>query len=347
MIIIGVIVATISGWLIFSPDNLVIEGQVEATQFKVSSKLTGRVEVLYAKEGDHVKKGEPLVLINSPELEAKYEQALAAKKVATAQRKKSLSGPREEEVRSARDMWLKAKSGTDLAEKTYQRAERLYKEGVIAQQKFDEAETQFTLAKRTEDGAKAQYDMAQSGARLEDKESAQALLDQASGMVAEVRAYLRETRLASPINGEIVDILAEQGELVPQGFPIITIVDLSDIWITFSVREDLLSGVKMGDTILAKFPALKGRTVKFRVKYISALGDFATWRATKSTGDFDMRTFELRAVPLESVSDLRPGMTALIDWNGSLSYNQKNKNAEAPILNNPEKVIKETVKKSK
>ncbi|HEY1405066.1 MAG TPA: efflux RND transporter periplasmic adaptor subunit [Spirochaetota bacterium] len=314
IIILAVIAAITFGWLVFKPGHLLLEGQVEATQVKVSSKLTGRLLNLYVREGQQVSKGEVLVLINSPELEAKYEQALAARKAATAQRKKAMGGAREEEIRGARDLWLKAKAGSELAEKTFERAARLYKEGVIPQQKYDEAESQLNMAKKTEDAAKASFDMAQSGARLEDKESAQALLEQASGMVSEVQAYLRETRLIAPINGEVVDVLAEQGELVAQGFPIITIVDLTDTWITFNVRENLLSGLKLGDTVTAMFPALDKRMIRFKVNYISALGDFATWRATRSSGDFDLRTFEVRAVPLESVSDLRPGMSAIVDW---------------------------------
>jgi len=319
VIILAVIAAVSLGWFVFSPGHLIVEGQVEATQVKVSSKLTGRLLNLYVKDGQSVSKGEVLVLINSPELEAKYEQALAARKAATAQNKKAMRGAREEEVRGARDMWLKARAGSDLAQKTYVRAERLYKEGVIPQQKFDEAESQLNMAKKTEDAAKAQYDMAQTGARREDKDSAQALLEQASGMVSEVQAYLRETRLVAPINGEVVEVFAEQGELVSQGYPIITLVDLTDSWITFNVREDLLSGLKIGDMITAMFPALDKREIKLRVNYIAALGDFATWRATKSSGDFDLRTFEVRAVPVESVSDLRPGMSAIIDWNEAVS----------------------------
>ena len=315
----AIIAAIAFGWFVFKPGDLIIEGQVEATQVKVSSKLTGRLNNLYVKEGQSVSKGEILVLINSPELEAKYEQALAARKAATAQRRKALTGAREEEVRAARDLWLKARAGSDLAEKTFARAEKLYKEGVIPQQKFDEAESQLNMAKKTEDAAKASYDMAQKGARNEDKDSAQALLEQASGMVSEVQAYLHETRLTAPINGEVVDVLAEQGELVAQGYPIITLVDLTDSWITFNVREDLLSGLRIGDIITASFPALDGREIKLKVNYISALGDFATWRATKSSGDFDLRTFEVRAVPVESVSDMRPGMSAVINWNDAVS----------------------------
>lgn len=324
-----VIVVTAAGYFLLKPGDTIIEGQVEATQVRVASKLSGRVENIFIKEGQAVNKGEALVVINSPELEAKYSQALAAKRAAGAQRNKAYQGARVEEVRSAREMWLRAKAASDLAEKTFNRVNTLFKDGVIAEQKYDEAKSQLEAAQRGEDAAKAAYDMASSGARSEDKESAQALLDQASGMVSEVQSYLRETRLTSPINGEVVDILAEQGELISQGYPVITVVDLSDIWITFNIRENLLSGARMGDIIKVKFPALENREIDFRINYIAPLGDFATWRSTKSTGEFDMRTFEIRAVPLEAVADLRPGMTSLINWNDAAAFNKKHRKKSA------------------
>jgi HlyD family secretion protein len=330
LIIAGIAAVILFGWLLFKPSPDLVEGQFEATRIRVSSKLTGRVEDIYVKKGRAVAKGELLLRLSSPELEAKYEQALAAKRAATAQRSKAMTGAREEEVRGARDLWLKAKSGTALAEKTFARIERLYKDGVVAQQKFDEAETQLNLAKKTEDTAKAQYDMALSGARREDKESAQALLEQASGMVNEVSAYLRETRLASPVAGEVVDILAEQGELVAQGYPIVMVVDLSDMWVTFNLREDKLSHVKMGDVVQVRVPALGGEKIRCRINYISALGDFATWRATKTTGDFDLRTFEIRAIPVESQPRIRPGMTALVDIDNTVKGG-KNMTEKTPV----------------
>jgi HlyD family secretion protein len=333
LIIAGIAAVILFGWLLFKPSPDLVEGQFEATRIRVSSKLTGRVEDIYVKKGSAVAKGELLLRLSSPELEAKYEQALAAKRAATAQRSKAMTGAREEEVRGARDLWLKAKSGTALAEKTFARIERLYKDGVVAQQKFDEAETQLSLAKKTEDTAKAQYDMALSGARREDKESAQALLEQASGMVNEVSAYLRETRLASPVAGEVVDILAEQGELVAQGYPIVMVVDLSDMWVTFNLREDRLSGVKMNDVVQVKVPALGGKKIRCRINYISALGDFATWRATKTTGDFDLRTFEVRAIPVDAQPEIRPGMTALVDIDNTVMAG-KNMIEKTPV---PEK----------
>lgn len=333
VIIAGIIAAILFGVLLFKPSPDLIEGQFEATRVRVSSKLTGRVEDIFVKEGSRVARGELLIRLSSPELEAKYEQALAAKRAATAQRSKAMTGAREEEVRSVRDQWIKAKSGTELASKTFARIERLYKDGVVAQQKYDEAETQLSLAKKTEDTAKAQYDMAMSGARREDKDSAQALLDQASGMVNEVSSYLRETRLAAPVAGEVVDILAEQGELVAQGYPIVMIVDLSDMWVTFNVREDRLSKIKIGDVITVKIPALGGKKIRCKINYISALGDFATWRATKSTGDFDLRTFEVRGIPVEAQPDIRPGMTALVDIEDAVSV----KKSESESKKNPVK----------
>jgi len=158
------------------------------------------------------------------------------------------------------------------------------------------------------------YDKAKKGARYEDKKSAGALVMQADGVLTEVNSYLSETRIFAPVKGEIANIIAERGELVPAGYPVITIVDLADVWVTFNLREDLLAAVQKGSTFKARFPALGMKEVLLKVNYINALGEFATWNATKTSGDFDMKTFEVHAVPVEKIEGLRPGMSALVNW---------------------------------
>ncbi len=291
-----------------------VQGEVDAKEIKVASKIPGRIAKILVKEGQAVKKGDTLILINSPEIRAKMEQARAAQKAAGAQRDKADKGARTQEVEAAFNMWQKAKAGSELATKTYQRVKNLYNDGVVPLQKLDEAEANMKASKTTEEAAKAQYQMAEEGARKEDKSAATALWEQASGVVAEVEAYMDATVITAPSDGEVVTIVSEEGELVGTGFPIITLVDLSDEWVTFNLREDLMPKVKMGMEIPAIVPALGNKEVNIKVDYINALGEFATWHATKTSGDFDQRTFEVRAVPATKIDGLRPGMSVLVNW---------------------------------
>lgn len=291
-----------------------VQGEVDAKEIKVASKIPGRIAKILVKEGQAVKKGDTLILINSPEIRAKMEQARAAQKAAGAQRDKADKGARTQEVEAAFNMWQKAKAGSELATKTYQRVKNLYNDGVVPLQKLDEAEANMKASKTTEEAAKAQYQMAEEGARKEDKSAATALWEQASGVVAEVEAYMDATVITAPSDGEVVTIVSEEGELVGAGFPIITLVDLSDEWVTFNLREDLMPKVRMGMEIPAIVPALGNKEVNIKVDYINALGEFATWHATKTSGDFDQRTFEVRAVPATKIDGLRPGMSVLVNW---------------------------------
>jgi HlyD family secretion protein len=185
---------------------------------------------------------------------------------------------------------------------------------VLPLQKLDEAKANYQVSVSTTKAAKATYDMTVNGARKEDKQLAQAMMDKAEGAVAEVEAYLKETELTAPISGEATSIVPKTGELITPGFPIITIVDLKDVWVTFNLQEKLLTKIKMGTVLEAKFPALGETKIPLKVNYINALGQYATWHATKASGDFDMKTFEIRAVPMTEVKGLRPGMTALVEW---------------------------------
>lgn len=308
------VIVSLTSYFLIKPAPLLLQGEVEATQVRVSSKIAGRIDSLYVKEGTAVNKGDLLVSIESPELDAKLRQAEAAKKAAQAQKKKADTGTRVEQILSAKNMWQKAKAAEELAFKTYQRVRNLNQEGVLPSQKLDEAHAHYQAAQRTTEAAKATYDMAVKGARKEDKQAAQAMMDKAAGAVAEVEAYLKETRLAAPISGEAVSIIPKTGELITPGFPIITIVDLNDIWVTFNLKEELLTKIKMGTVLEARFPALGKEKVYLKVNYINALGQYATWHATKTSGDFDMKTFEIRATPVSDIEGLRPGMTALVEW---------------------------------
>jgi len=303
-----------STWMICRPHPLEIQGEVDATQVKVASKLVGRIDSLAVHKGDVVKKGQLLFTLKSPEIEAKLEQANAALKGAKAQNSKATAGAQAEDIQAAYNTYLKAQAASELAEKTYQRVNNLYKEGVMPAQKRDEAETNMKAAQETTNAAKAIWEKAKNGTRVEDKEAASAMVARAEGAIDEVNSYLKETNIYAPIDGEVANIVAESGELVSAGYPVITLVKLNDNWVTFNLREDLMASVQKGSVLPARFPALGNKEINLKVSYINVLGSYATWNATKTTGDFDMKTFEVRAVPVEKVDGLRPGMSALVEW---------------------------------
>jgi HlyD family secretion protein len=301
-------------WIIARPVPLEIQGEVEATQIKVASKLVGRIDSLMVHKGDDVIAGSILFTITSPELDAKYLQASAVRNAARFQKEKADNGAMKEDIQAAFNSWQTALASSEFAQKTFQRVDNLFKSGVIAEQQRDEADARMKAAVDTEKAARSLYEKAKNGARYEDKGSAGALVAQAEGFITEVNSYLSETRIAAPINGEIANIISERGELVPAGYPVVTIVDLNDVWVTFNLRENLLASVNKGSTFIARFPALGMKEIKLKVNYINALGEFATWNATKTSGDFDVKTFEVHAVPVEKISGLRPGMSALVNW---------------------------------
>jgi len=307
-----IILISIIGWIVLKPEKIIIQGEVEANEVRVSGKLAGRIQNFLVEEGSHVNKGDTLLLLSSPELYAKLAQAEAAQSAAQAQSRKANKGARSEQIAGAFEMWQKAKVGMDIANKTFIRAKKLYENEVIPAQKYDEAEAQYQAAVATERAAKTQYDMAKNGAEKEDKQAAGALVDRAKGAVSEVEAYMPETQLTAPISGEISEIYPKQGELVGQGAPIMSIVDLNNCWITFNIREDQLIDFKMNSKIQVNIPAIGATNVTFKISFIKALGSYATWKATKTTGEFDMKTFEVRAKPVKKIVGMRPGMSVLM-----------------------------------
>lgn len=300
--------------LLARPAPETLQGEADAPKVDVAAKVAGRVASIAVKEGDAVKKGDPVATIDSPEIRARMDQAEAAKAGAVAQRDKADRGAREEEIRAARSQWDRARHAADLAEVTFGRLERLARDGVVPKQRRDEAEAQWKTSRDAAEAAKAVYDMAVAGARREDREAATALVSRADGAVEEVKAFLDETKVAAPAAGEVYRRNVEPGEIVPAGFPIVTLVDLSDVWVTFQVREDRLEKLKMGTTVPARFPALGKEEVPLTVSFVAPQGDFATWRATSAQGGFDLKTFEVRARPARPVPGLRPGMSAVVTW---------------------------------
>lgn len=300
---------------VFKPVPLVVQGEVDATQVDVAPKIFGRVETLHVKAGDAVTKGQALAQLKSPEIEAKATQAASAKEAASAVREKADNGARKQEIEAAHHAWQMALAGAELARKSYERVMQLYESDHVSLQTLDETMAKWKAATQMAEAAHATYDMAMTGAREEDKKAAHAVEKQAGGVVSEVQSYLAETDMKSPIDGEVVEVVVDPGELVTPGFPVFSIVDLSDVWVVFNLREDLLSGIRMGSILPARIPALGNQKVELKVDYIKPLGDFATWRATKASGDFDMKTFEVHARPINPAQGMRPGMSALVTWN--------------------------------
>jgi len=295
-------------------DQVTLQGETDAKQVNVAAKVSGRVDSLYVREGDSVERGEIVATLDGPEIRAKAAQAVAARDAARAIRDKAQHGSREQDIRAARDNWLRAVASATIAETTFARLDRLERDGVVPTQKRDEAEASLRASREGAEAAKAQYDLATEGARREDLAAAFADVRRAEGAVAEAESYVSENELRSAVNGQVLLKIIEQGELVSPGQPVITIVDLSDQWITLNLREDRLAGLRIGDTLLATIPAVDSAARPFAVYYISPLGAFATWRATREAGGFDVRTFEVRARPLHPLPALRPGMSALVDW---------------------------------
>jgi len=294
------------------PEPEMLMGEAEASEYRVSGKVPGRIETFHVEEGQTVKEGDTLVEFSNPEVMAKLEQAEAARSAAQAQNNKALKGARQEQIMGAYEMWQKALVGVDIAKKSLDRVQTLYDKQVVPAQKRDEVEAQYKAAVATANAAKTQYDMAKNGAQLEDKEAARALVQRANGAVDEVESYMSEKYLLAPANGEVAEIYPKRGELIGSGSPVMSIVDMSDMWFTFSIREDLLKGLTVGKVVDITIPALGNQTYKAKVTYMRAMASYATWRATKTNGQYDVKSFDVKLRPVTPIKNLRPGMTALI-----------------------------------
>ena len=311
--LVAIVIISLIGILTMSSSRVVLQGQIEATEIRISGKLPGRVDTFLVAEGQSVKRGDTLVGINSPEAYAKLQQANAMEDVAKYQNEKIDEGTRLQIIRTAEELWNKSKTDLQLAETTYRRVQALYKDSVVSAQRYDEAEALYKVAIAAERASYQQYLLAKAGAQKQDKESARSLVDAAQGTVNEVQSVLQDAWLTAPMNGEIATIYAQCGELVGTGTPIMNLVVLEDCHVVLNVREDYLSNFAMGEKFKGKVPALKDPKIESKVNYISPLGSFATWKSTGKSSSYDMRTFEIHALPIEKVDGLRPGMSVLVE----------------------------------
>ena len=307
-----VIIVAIIGFYALDRGPELIQGQVEVSEYRVSSKVPGRILELRVSEGDYVKAGDTLAIIDAPEVRAKKMQAQGAEDAAAALELKAQNGARKEQIQGAYQVLQQAKAGLEIAEKSYNRVQRLYDEGVVSAQKRDEAFAQYKAYEAQAKAAESQYDMAVNGARREDKLAAQAQVNRAKGAVAEVNSYLGETVQTAQMECEVSDVYPKVGELVGTGSPIMTIALMDDMWGTFNVREDQLNGMKVGSEFTALVPAFNNKEIRMKVYYIKDQGSFAVWKATKANGQYDLKTFEVKARPLDKIEGLRPGMSLVI-----------------------------------
>ena len=306
-----VVIVGVIGFFAFSRQPEVIQGQVEVREYRVSSKVPGRILEIRVKEGDFVKVGDTLAILDAPEVRAKMEQAQSAQDAASALEMKAQNGAREEQIRGAYNVLQQAKAGVEIAEKSYKRIQRLFDEGVISEQKRDEVYAQYKAMEAQMKAAQSQYDMAVNGARREDKLAAAAQVGRAKGAVQEVNSYIHETVQIAQMEGEVMDIYPKLGELVGTGSPIMTIAVMKDMWGTFNIREDQLNGLEIGKTFTAYVPAFS-KDIQMKVYYMKDQGSYAVWKATKANGQYDLKTFEVKARPVEPMEGLRPGMSLVI-----------------------------------
>lgn len=311
IVVILVAALALVGFLFLKEPPEIIEGQADATTVRISGSLPGRVTAFMVREGDMVHQGDTLVHIHSALAEAKLSQARGMVEVAEAMNRKVDAGTRVQIIQAAYQMWQQAKAAVEITRKTYDRMQSLYSKGVVSEQKRDEAKAAYDAAVAAATAAESQYSLARQGAQSEDKESASAMVGVAQGGVAEVNALLDDQYLTAPCDGQIDIIYPHEGELVSIGAPIMNLLRTDDKWVTFNVREELLNDITMGKTIKVMIPALDKKEIDVTVYYIQDMGTYATWRATKSTGDWDSRTFQIKARPVDDLPDLRPGMTAI------------------------------------
>lgn len=311
ILIVLLIVAAMAivGFLFIKQGPDTVQGMGDAKEIRISGKMPGRVVEIYVEEGQQVKKGDTLVKIHSSLVDAKMEQAEAMETVAKATDRKVDAGTRTQIIQGAKDLWNQAKAASGIARKTYQRMDNLFREGVVSEQKRDEAKAAYDAAVAGENAAKSQYELAVSGAQKEDKEAAAAMVTVAKGGVSEVNALLEDQYLVAPQDGEITVIYPNVSELVATGAPLMTL-QTSDHWAVFNVRETLLKDIRNGSKLKVYIPALD-KTETVTVFYIKDLGTYANWQATKSTGDYDARTFQIKARPEKPIDGFRPGMSVI------------------------------------
>jgi HlyD family secretion protein len=312
LIAITAIIIVFIGIAIQENKKVVLQGVIECREYRVASKIAGKIETLHISEGDSVTIGELLYTISTPELQTKLSQAIATKDAAMALDKQTISGARQQQIDAAYNLWQKASAGRELAQKSFERIANLHAKGVVTTQQLDEATANLEAMRATESAAYAEYSLALAGATKEQKDAAAANVNIAQGAIDEITSYISDGTVISPISGEVSTVAYYPGEVVGAGFPVVTILDLDDLWAEFNIKENLLPHFTIGTTLIAYIPAID-KHIPLVVSYISPQADFAIWNATRAEGGFDIRTFVVKLKPTDNKSKLRPGMSAIIE----------------------------------
>ena len=313
VVIATVAVVALVGLLAIRPPEDMITGEVDAAEYRVSNMVPGHVDTIYVQEGQRVRRGDTLCHIASRQVDAKMMQAEAARNAASAQSRKAQVGARNQQKEMAYQVWQKAKAAEEVYRKSYERIKELKDKGVVSMQQYDEVEAKWKVAQADAAAAEQQYLMAQEGAQREDIDAAAALVGRAGGAVAEVQSYLDESWLTAPCDGEVVEVFVKTGDLIGTGSPVMSVLDMEDCWMFFAVREDNLKDIAVGSTVQVRIPAIdKEKTFPCTVRKVQAMASYATWRATKLTGQYDVKSFDVKLVPQEHIEGMRPGMTAIV-----------------------------------
>lgn len=310
VVLVIAVVAIAACYCVINDDQMILQGEVDTKSIDLSSKITGRVKYLHVKEGENVKAGQLLITLDIPDIVAKNNQAKAAVEAAKAKKLRVDNGARAEIIKIRRDALIQAESSFNFAQKNYNRMKELRESNSISQRQLEEAENSYKIALKQKEIAQENLNLEEQGERFEDKLLAEASLKQAENTQKEVQSYLDESAITSPISGQIKEITVDEGELISAGYPLVTVVNTEDAWIVFNLREDMIQNIKVGTEFYVNIPAVRSKPIRVRVYYISAMGNYTAWRATKIRGDFDLKTFEIRARPIEKIDGLVAGMTA-------------------------------------
>ena len=313
VVIVTIVTVLVVGMLVLKPQKELITGEADASEYRVSNMVPGHIDTLYVKEGDRVRRGDTLAHIASRQVDAKMLQAEAARSAASAQSRKAQAGARSQQKEMAYQVWQKAKAAEEVYRKSYERVKGLKEKGVVSAQQYDEVEAKYKVAQADCAAAEQQYLMAQEGAQREDIDAAAALVGRAGGAVAEVQSYLDDSYLIAPCDGEVVELFAKVGDLIGTGSPVVSVLNMEDSWFFFAVREDRLKDINVGATVQVRIPALGEQTYSCIVRKVQAMASYATWRATKTNGQYDVKSFDVKVVPLERIEGLKPGMTAILE----------------------------------
>ena len=312
--IVAAIVVALSVFYLLRPEPLLVQGEADATRLDIAARVDGRVKEIPVEHGQNVPAGAVLVRIDNPETLAKHGQMKAATAVAEAQLANVLAGTRAETIAARKAELERAQAALVLAQKTFDRTNTLTEQGNAPQARLDQVTDTLHESERAVDQAKSAYDQAVNGYTKEERDIARTNVEKANADIQAVQSLVDQLEVYAPVASQVYQRNVEPGEYVSPGVPLVTLIDLADVWIHFDLREDLVKSLKVGDRFDVRIPALDDRLVAVEVKLIATKGEYASWRATRASGDFDLRTFSIRAYPVQPVPELRPGMSAYLDW---------------------------------